>query len=83
MSISLAHREAEEKCRPALEHDEKRKKWKPERELREKQNEEEHARSVQHLEQFEAERIQLDLFHKVMNDIEASLFPSRLSEFKL
>ncbi|KAM4782080.1 leucine-rich repeat- and IQ domain-containing protein 1 isoform 2-T2 [Cyanocitta cristata] len=65
MSISLACCEVEEKCRPALEHeDEKKKKWKPERESREKQNEEEHARSVQHLEQFEAERIKLDLFHK-------------------
>ncbi|KFO64763.1 Leucine-rich repeat and IQ domain-containing protein 1, partial [Corvus brachyrhynchos] len=65
MSISLARREVEEKCRPALEReDEKKKKRKPEGESREKQNEEEHARSVQHLEQFEAERIKLDLFHK-------------------
>lgn len=45
------------------------KKWKAERESREKQNEEEHARRVKHLEQFEAERIKLDLLHKVLNDI--------------
>ncbi|KFW82277.1 Leucine-rich repeat and IQ domain-containing protein 1, partial [Manacus vitellinus] len=64
MSISLAHHEVEEKCRQELElEDQKRKKWKAERELREKQNEE-HARRVQHLEQFEAERVKLDLLHK-------------------
>ncbi|NWI55042.1 LRIQ1 protein, partial [Calyptomena viridis] len=65
MSISVTHREVEEKCRQALEfEDEKRKKRKAEKELREKQNEEEHARRVQHLEQFEAERIKSDLLHK-------------------
>ncbi|NXR84515.1 LRIQ1 protein, partial [Pycnonotus jocosus] len=65
MSISLAHREVEEKCRAAFElEDEKMKKWKTERESWKKQNEEEHARKVQHLEQFEAERIKLDLLHK-------------------
>ncbi|XP_038011341.1 leucine-rich repeat and IQ domain-containing protein 1 isoform X2 [Motacilla alba alba] len=65
MSISLAHREVGEQCRRALElEDEKMKKWKAERESREKQNEEEHARRMQHLEQFEAERITLDLLHK-------------------
>nr|XP_054487919.1 leucine-rich repeat and IQ domain-containing protein 1 [Agelaius phoeniceus] len=65
MSISLAHCEIEEQCRQALElEDEKMKKWKAERESREKQNEEEHARRVKHLEQFEAERIKLDLLHK-------------------
>uniref|UniRef100_A0A8C0ULI7 Leucine rich repeats and IQ motif containing 1 n=1 Tax=Cyanistes caeruleus TaxID=156563 RepID=A0A8C0ULI7_CYACU len=65
MSVSLAHCEVEEKCRAALElEDEKMKKWKAERESREKQNEEKHARRVQHLEQFEAERIKLDLLHK-------------------
>ncbi|XP_063252452.1 leucine-rich repeat and IQ domain-containing protein 1 isoform X2 [Prinia subflava] len=64
MSISLAHCETEE-CRPALElEDEMMKKWKTERESREKQSEEEHARQVQHLEQFEAERIKLNLLHK-------------------
>lgn len=70
MSISLAHHEVEGKCRAAFElEDEKMKKWKTERESWKKQNEEEHARKVQHLEQFEAERIKLDLLHKVMNDI--------------
>ncbi|XP_018862378.1 leucine-rich repeat and IQ domain-containing protein 1 isoform X1 [Parus major] len=65
MSISLAHCEVEEKCRTALElEDEKMKKWKAERESREKQIEEEHARRMQHLEQFGAERIKLDLLHK-------------------
>ncbi|XP_066039428.1 leucine-rich repeat and IQ domain-containing protein 1 isoform X3 [Chamaea fasciata] len=65
MRISLAHCEGEEKCRPTLElEDEKMKKWKTERESWKKQNEEEHARRVQHLEQFEAERIKLDLLHK-------------------
>ncbi|XP_053834843.1 leucine-rich repeat and IQ domain-containing protein 1 isoform X1 [Vidua macroura] len=65
MSISLAHCEVEEQCRRALElEDEKMKKWKAERESREKQNAEERARRVQHLEQFEAERIKLDLLHK-------------------
>uniref|UniRef100_A0A8D2MU90 Leucine rich repeats and IQ motif containing 1 n=1 Tax=Zonotrichia albicollis TaxID=44394 RepID=A0A8D2MU90_ZONAL len=65
MRISLAHCEIEEQCRRALElEDEKMKKWKAERESREKQNEEEHARRVKHLEQFEAERIKLDLLHK-------------------
>ncbi|KAM7057204.1 leucine-rich repeat- and IQ domain-containing protein 1 isoform 3-T3 [Acridotheres tristis] len=54
-----------EECRPAIElEDEKMKKWKAERESREKKNEEEHARRLQHLEQFEAERIKLDLLHK-------------------
>ncbi|CAN8211192.1 unnamed protein product [Coccothraustes coccothraustes] len=64
MSVSLAYHEVEEQCRRALElEDEKMKKWKAERESREKENEEEHARRVQHLEQFEAERIKLDLLH--------------------
>ncbi|XP_016161372.1 PREDICTED: leucine-rich repeat and IQ domain-containing protein 1 [Ficedula albicollis] len=65
MSISLAHCEVEEECRSAFElEDEKMKKWKAERESRERKNEEEHARRLQHLEQFEAERIKLDLLHK-------------------
>ncbi|KAM7128045.1 leucine-rich repeat- and IQ domain-containing protein 1 [Ciconia maguari] len=73
MSISLTHREVEEKCRQEFEQwekrqkeleDEKRKKWKAEMEAQEKQNEEEHARRVQHLEEFEAERIKLELLHK-------------------
>ncbi|XP_075581940.1 leucine-rich repeat- and IQ domain-containing protein 1 [Pelecanus crispus] len=73
MSISLTHREVEEKCRQEFEQwekrqkeleDEKRKKWKAEREAQEKQNEEEHARRVQRLEEFEAERIKLELLHK-------------------
>ncbi|NXG56662.1 LRIQ1 protein, partial [Hemiprocne comata] len=72
-SISLTHREVEEKCRKEFEQwekrqkelqDEKRKKWKAEREAQEKQNEEEHARRVQHLEESEAERINLELLHK-------------------
>ncbi|XP_010072650.1 PREDICTED: leucine-rich repeat and IQ domain-containing protein 1, partial [Pterocles gutturalis] len=73
MSISLTHREVEEKCRQEFEQwekrqkeleDEKRKNWKAEREAQEKQNEEEHARRVQRLEEFEAERIKLELLHK-------------------
>ncbi|XP_065525805.1 leucine-rich repeat and IQ domain-containing protein 1 [Lathamus discolor] len=71
MSISLTHRE--EKCRQELEQwekrqkeleDEKRKKWKAEREAQEKQNEEEQTRRGQHLEEFEAEKIKLELLHK-------------------
>ncbi|XP_031363603.2 leucine-rich repeat- and IQ domain-containing protein 1 [Lonchura striata] len=55
----------EEQCRRALElEDEKMKTWKAERASQEKQNEQEHARRLQHLEQFEAERIKLDLLHK-------------------
>ncbi|NWR94972.1 LRIQ1 protein, partial [Furnarius figulus] len=65
MSISFTRHEVEEKCRQEFElEDEKRKKWKTERELREKWSEEEHARRVRHLEEFEAERIKLDLLHK-------------------
>ncbi|KFO12644.1 Leucine-rich repeat and IQ domain-containing protein 1, partial [Balearica regulorum gibbericeps] len=73
MSISLTYREVEEKCRQEFERwekrqkeleDEKRKKWKAEREAQEKKNEEEHARRVQRLEEFEAERIKLELLHK-------------------
>uniref|UniRef100_A0A8C9MYX3 Leucine-rich repeat and IQ domain-containing protein 1 n=1 Tax=Serinus canaria TaxID=9135 RepID=A0A8C9MYX3_SERCA len=72
MRSGLACHEVEEQYRRALElEDKKMKKWKAERESQEKQNEEEHARRVQHLEQFEAERIKLDLLHKVMNDIKA------------
>ncbi|OWK63075.1 Leucine-rich repeat and IQ domain-containing protein 1, partial [Lonchura striata] len=55
----------EEQCRRALElEDEKMKTWKAERASQKKQNEQEHARRLQHLEQFEAERIKLDLLHK-------------------
>ncbi|KAM6283817.1 leucine-rich repeat- and IQ domain-containing protein 1 isoform 1-T1 [Spheniscus humboldti] len=73
MNISLTHREVEEKCRQEFEQwekrqkeleDEKRKKWKAEREAQENQNEEEHTRRVQRLEEFEAERIKLELLHK-------------------
>ncbi|TRZ26951.1 hypothetical protein HGM15179_000192, partial [Zosterops borbonicus] len=65
MSISVAHHEVGKKCRPALQlEDEKMKKWKTERESQKMQNAEEYARRVQHLEQFEAERIKLDLLHK-------------------
>ncbi|XP_030321386.1 leucine-rich repeat and IQ domain-containing protein 1 [Calypte anna] len=73
MSISFTHHEIEEKCRQEFEQwekrqrdleDEKRKKWKAEREAQEKQNEEEHSRRIQRLEEFEAERIKLELLHK-------------------
>ncbi|KAM6292625.1 leucine-rich repeat- and IQ domain-containing protein 1 [Porphyrio hochstetteri] len=73
MSISLTHREVEEKCRQEFEQwekrqkdleDEKRKKWKAEREAQEKQNEEEHARRVQDLEELESEIIKLELLQK-------------------
>ncbi|KFP67975.1 Leucine-rich repeat and IQ domain-containing protein 1, partial [Cariama cristata] len=73
MSISLTHSEVEEKCRQEFEQwekrqkgleDEKRKKWKTERQAQEKQNEEEHARRMQRLEEFETERIKLELLHK-------------------
>lgn len=77
MNISLTYHEVEEKCRQEFEQwekrqseieDDKRKKWKAEREAQEKQNEEDHARRVQHLEKFEAERMELELLHKVIND---------------
>uniref|UniRef100_A0A8C0ED29 Leucine-rich repeat and IQ domain-containing protein 1 n=1 Tax=Bubo bubo TaxID=30461 RepID=A0A8C0ED29_BUBBB len=73
MSVRLTHHKVEEKCRQEFEQwekrqkeleDEKRKKWKAERESQEKQNKEDHARRVQHLEEFEAERIKLELLHK-------------------
>ncbi|OXB69002.1 hypothetical protein ASZ78_012830 [Callipepla squamata] len=73
MNISLTYNEVEEKCRQEFEQwekrqseieDDKRRKWKAEREAQEKQNEEEHARRVQHLEKFEAERMELELLHK-------------------
>ncbi|NXA15859.1 LRIQ1 protein, partial [Sapayoa aenigma] len=65
MSLSLTRHEVEEKCRQAFElEDERRKTWKADRKLWEKQNKEEHARRLQHLEQFETERIKLDLLHK-------------------
>ncbi|XP_021240990.1 leucine-rich repeat and IQ domain-containing protein 1 isoform X3 [Numida meleagris] len=73
MNVSLTYREVEEKCRQEFEQwekrqseieDEKRKKWKTEREAWEKQTEEEHARRMQHLEKFEAERMEFDLLHK-------------------
>jgi len=90
MSINLTHREVEEKCRQEFEQwekrqkeleYEKRKKWKAEREAQEKQIEEKHARRVQRLEEFEAERMKL--LHKVINDVEGNLFPYRLSEFQI
>lgn len=77
MNISLTYHEVEEKCRQEFEQwekrqseieDDKRKKWKAEREAQEKQNEEDHARRVQHMEKFEAERMELELVHKVIND---------------
>ncbi|XP_040516219.1 leucine-rich repeat and IQ domain-containing protein 1 isoform X2 [Gallus gallus] len=73
MNMSLTYHEVEEKCRQEFQQwekrqseieDDKRKKWKAEREAQEKQNEEEHARRVQHLEKFEAERMELELLHK-------------------
>ncbi|XP_068016973.1 leucine-rich repeat and IQ domain-containing protein 1 [Melanerpes formicivorus] len=73
MSISLTHREVEEKSRQEFEQwkkrqkeleDEKKEKWKAEREAQAKQNEEEHARRVQRQEEFEAERIKLELLRK-------------------
>uniref|UniRef100_A0A8C4U5Q3 Leucine-rich repeat and IQ domain-containing protein 1 n=1 Tax=Falco tinnunculus TaxID=100819 RepID=A0A8C4U5Q3_FALTI len=73
MSTSLTYCEAEERCGQEFEYwvkrqkeleDEKRKKWKAEREAHEKRNEEEHTRRVLHLEEFEAERIKLELLHK-------------------
>uniref|UniRef100_A0A8C4JXE7 Leucine rich repeats and IQ motif containing 1 n=1 Tax=Dromaius novaehollandiae TaxID=8790 RepID=A0A8C4JXE7_DRONO len=73
VSISFTYHEVEEKCRQEFEQwekrqkeleDEKIKKWKAEREAREKQIEEEQARQLQRLEEFEAERIKLELLHK-------------------
>uniref|UniRef100_A0A8B9PB59 Leucine-rich repeat and IQ domain-containing protein 1 n=1 Tax=Apteryx owenii TaxID=8824 RepID=A0A8B9PB59_APTOW len=73
MNISFTYHEVEEKCRQEFEQwekrqkeleDEKRKKWKAEREAQEKQNEEEQTRRLQRLEEFEAERIKLELLHK-------------------
>ncbi|KAM6301689.1 LOW QUALITY PROTEIN: leucine-rich repeat- and IQ domain-containing protein 1 [Podargus strigoides] len=73
MSISRPHHEAEEKCRQEFEQwekrqkeleDKKRKKWKAEREAQEKQNEEEHTRRAQCPEEFEDERVKLELLRK-------------------
>ncbi|NXI62446.1 LRIQ1 protein, partial [Anseranas semipalmata] len=73
MSISLTYHEVEEICRQELEQwekrqseleEEKRKKWKAEREAQEKENEEEQARRMQRLQEFEAERMELELLHK-------------------
>ncbi|XP_054033846.1 leucine-rich repeat and IQ domain-containing protein 1 [Dryobates pubescens] len=73
MSISLTHREVEEKSRQEFEQwkkrqkeleDEKKEKWKAEREAQARQNEEEHARRVQRQEELEAERIKLELLRK-------------------
>lgn len=92
MSISLTHREVEEKSRQEFEQwkkrqkeleDEKKEKWKAEREAQARQNEEEHARRVQRQEEFEAERIKLELLRKVISDIEANPFPSTLYKFKI
>lgn len=92
MSISLTYREVEEKCRQEFKQweerqkeleDEKRKKWKAEREAQEKQNEEEHARRMQYQEEFEAERIKLELLRKVINITETNLFPPRPPEVKI
>ncbi|KAM8820081.1 leucine-rich repeat- and IQ domain-containing protein 1 [Eudromia elegans] len=73
MSINFTYHEVEEKCRQdfvqwekrqkELEV-EKRKKWKAERAAQEKENEEEQERRLQRLEEFEAERIKLELLHK-------------------
>ncbi|XP_069705917.1 leucine-rich repeat and IQ domain-containing protein 1 isoform X2 [Phaenicophaeus curvirostris] len=73
MFMSFTHHEEEEKCRQAFEQwekrqkeleDEKGKKWKAEREAQEKKNEEEHARRMQILEEFEAESMNLELLRK-------------------
>uniref|UniRef100_A0A8C3GHB1 Leucine-rich repeat and IQ domain-containing protein 1 n=1 Tax=Cairina moschata TaxID=8855 RepID=A0A8C3GHB1_CAIMO len=78
MRISVTYPEIEEKCRQEFEQwekrqseleDEKRKKWKAEREAQEKENEEEHARRVQRLEEFEAERMELELLHKKQQSV--------------
>ncbi|NWY00798.1 LRIQ1 protein, partial [Nothoprocta ornata] len=73
MNINFTYHEVEEKCRQDFEQwekrqkeleVEKRKKWKAEREAQEKENDEEQERRLQRLEEFEAERIKLELLHK-------------------
>uniref|UniRef100_A0A8C3EXB8 Leucine-rich repeat and IQ domain-containing protein 1 n=1 Tax=Chrysemys picta bellii TaxID=8478 RepID=A0A8C3EXB8_CHRPI len=73
MAISFTYHEVEERCRQEFElweerqkelEDQKRKKLKAEREIEEKQNEEEKKRRQLYLEEFEAERMKLEMFHK-------------------
>ncbi|XP_039374446.1 leucine-rich repeat and IQ domain-containing protein 1 isoform X2 [Mauremys reevesii] len=73
MTISFTYHEVEERCRQEFElweerqkelEDQKRKQLKAERELEEKQNEEEKKRRQLYLEEFEAERMKLEMLHK-------------------
>ncbi|KAM7178901.1 leucine-rich repeat- and IQ domain-containing protein 1 [Macrochelys suwanniensis] len=73
MTISFTYHEVEERCRQEFElweerqkelEDQKRKKLKAEREIEEKQNEEEKKRRQLYLEEFEAERMKLEVLHK-------------------
>uniref|UniRef100_A0A674HWC2 Leucine rich repeats and IQ motif containing 1 n=1 Tax=Terrapene triunguis TaxID=2587831 RepID=A0A674HWC2_9SAUR len=69
----FTYHEVEERCRQEFElweerqkelEDQKRKKLKAEREIEEKQNEEEKKRRQLYLEEFEAERMKLEMLHK-------------------
>ncbi|XP_050790115.1 leucine-rich repeat and IQ domain-containing protein 1 isoform X4 [Gopherus flavomarginatus] len=73
MTISFTYHEVEERCRQEFElweerqkelEDQKRKQLKAEREIKEKQSEEEKKRRQLYLEEFEAERMKLEMLHK-------------------
>ncbi|XP_032660532.1 leucine-rich repeat- and IQ domain-containing protein 1 isoform X2 [Chelonoidis abingdonii] len=73
MTISFTHHEVEERYRQEFElweerqkelEDQKRKQLKAEREIKEKQSEEEKKRRQLYLEEFEAERMKLEMLHK-------------------
>uniref|UniRef100_A0A8C4W153 Leucine rich repeats and IQ motif containing 1 n=1 Tax=Gopherus evgoodei TaxID=1825980 RepID=A0A8C4W153_9SAUR len=73
MTISFTYHEVEERCRQEFElweerqkelEDQKRKQLKSEREIKEKQSEEEKKRRQLYLEEFEAERMKLEMLHK-------------------
>ncbi|XP_074840103.1 leucine-rich repeat- and IQ domain-containing protein 1 [Carettochelys insculpta] len=73
MFLSCTYLEVEERCRQEFElweeqqkelEDQKRKKLKAEMEIQEKQNEDEEKRRQMCLEEFEAERLKLEMLHK-------------------
>uniref|UniRef100_A0A452HXC4 Leucine rich repeats and IQ motif containing 1 n=1 Tax=Gopherus agassizii TaxID=38772 RepID=A0A452HXC4_9SAUR len=73
MTISFTYHEVEERCRQEFElweerqkelEGQKRKQLKSEREIKEKQSEEEKKRRQLYLEEFEAERMKLEMLHK-------------------
>uniref|UniRef100_A0A8C3S8F6 Leucine-rich repeat and IQ domain-containing protein 1 n=1 Tax=Chelydra serpentina TaxID=8475 RepID=A0A8C3S8F6_CHESE len=86
MTISFTYHEVEERCRQEFElweerqkelEDQKRKKLKAEREIEEKQNEEEKKRRQLYLEEFEAERMKLEVLHKQQAMMEDELLKEK------